>query len=130
MFAPRTFSCLTPRLMLCSQPVVLSRIILTSCHSSAHTLAGSQGSMPCVMDQRAHTHTHSPSKHPWVPLSGSSRENRTHCFLSKAPCSCIISAGVISTTQIYKIIFSDGVRHPWCCSQCLAPSKLTCTEVP
>lgn len=67
LFAPKTSSCLTPRLTLSSQPVVLSRIILTSCHSSIHTLAGSQGSLPCVRDGRALTHTH-PGNTPGFPF--------------------------------------------------------------
>lgn len=54
---PRPFPASHPG-WLSSQPTVFCRIILTSCHSSIHSLAGSQGSVPCAMDRRAHPHTH------------------------------------------------------------------------
>lgn len=84
----------TPRLTL-SSPVVLSRIALTSCHSPSHPWQAARDPCP-VLQAGELVHRLSPCKQPWVPLSGSSRENRTHCLPSKAPCSRTISAGVIS----------------------------------
>lgn len=114
-----------------SQPVVLSRIILTVCHSSIHALADSQTIHALdYTPEGLYTHSH-PVSTLVFPLLGcsstarSSRGNRTCCFLYTAPCSRIISKEVTSTTGIYKIVSSDSVsnRHHWRCSQRLQSSK-------
>lgn len=96
------FFLLTPGLTYLHKPVVLSRIVLTSCHSSIHTLADSQ-TIHALYYIPESSHTHSCSANapacPLPHLSACAPPQARHLvFLYRAPCSRIIS-GVTSTTH-------------------------------
>lgn len=110
-----------------SEPLVLSRIILTSCHSSIHTLADSQTvhALQYIPEELIHRHSVSTR----VPLSRFSRGNRTRCFLYNTPCSQIFSEESPPQHTTSKSAFSDSVSDTAGAALMLSPAKMTCIEV-
>lgn len=116
---------------VCSEPVALSRIILTSCHSSIHTLADSQTvhALHYIPEELIHTQT--PCEHPFAPSQVFQRQQNTLFSLQ-----CSMFTYCFKRSHLHNILPPNlfflmvSQTETTGAALRLSPAKMTCIEVP